>query len=146
MFLHQFSVLIPVTSSSFSFSSFNAFLFLPNTGKKKNQKTQTFPLQNRTKRFFFPISNFVFFCKCKKKLLKNQYIVVKSHTVGNGASLVNKGNCNVSLSSVGLQCIQGDCPAPPCSWFAPLKMQKLISEMKSKVWKELFLESKFLVS
>lgn len=81
------SVLIPV-ASSFSFYSLNAFLFLPNTHKK------LFPLQNRTKKFSFPISNFVFFCNCKKKLLKNQYIVAKSYTIRNGASLVNKGNCN----------------------------------------------------
>lgn len=48
-----------------------------------------FLLQNRTKTFSFPISNFVFFCNCKKKLLKNQCIVAKSYT-----SLVNKGNCH----------------------------------------------------
>lgn len=62
-------------------------------------KKTLFLLQNRTKKFSYPISNFVFFCNCKKKLLENQYIVAKSYTTGNGASLVNKGNCN-SFSSL----------------------------------------------
>lgn len=52
MFLHQFSVLIPVTSSSFSFSSFNAFLFLPNTGKKKKTKKRKHFLYKTEQRGF----------------------------------------------------------------------------------------------
>lgn len=116
---------------------------------------ELFLLQNRTKKFSFPISNFVFFCNCKKKLLKNQYIVAKSYTIGNGASLVNKGNCNffplfghplvhsrwLPICVVLLLCS----PTPSILPSSP-KIYKLISEMKREVWKELFLQSKFLMS
>lgn len=60
----------------------------------QTHKPPRFFYKTEQRSFSFPISNFVFFCNCEKKLPKNQYIAAKSYTTGNGASSVNKGNCD----------------------------------------------------
>lgn len=127
----SFSVLISGASSS-SLPFFHLlmhFCFFPT------HKTPR--LFYKTEQRSFPSRSVISFSFVivKKKLPKNRYIAAKSYTSGNGASSVNKGNCDFFPSLWSpfstLKVTANLFGAPQL--LSSLKISQLISEMKRKV-------------